>query len=1014
MSNLKKILIAICVLALLTVGCVVWALADDGETEENVGSVAELSELITVAERATDVSAKHKKILEISVYLETKIIDTTEEGYDDCILRLNAACVEVAESYLYSIPEDIEADGVDIEKVVDAFMNADEVLRLYEIPDGTAGFSAVKVKYDTYLVKVASSLVKNIGTEIQNEENPKTAANKIKLNKAGRILDYCTPFGEIDNISDIRTKYLESVAAHEAAVAKNLAALDNKNSASSYDLPLYYSEDWEKKAVGYNVGTLTGWSYNSNGATANRVGVLQEKNGNKYYIHEYLEKDNPAGSFIQRGLTGYNSENGLVFEFSIATFSEVPKEGILVETGSLNGRFPPPYFYINGNGDICSNDKSAVLVEGALVRGGWIDIIIALDPSDFVYKLYVEGEYIATYEAKFDDGSVYDHSKVAFRLSGGPSTQGDVAYDNFKIYAGNNYRNLDRLNGMSETEKFVYFVDAFLDDSSLVLDRKSAHDMATELLYKYCTITDQATGEYEYTELIMPGEPVNEDDLSEEVKASVRAAVDKYMSFDIDSLVGAAKLEKLAGYVELVEEFRDLGRSPSNVTTRKNKINEIQDFLKNAEGLIDLEADLRDASADTEEGKNTPNGAADYSEYNTLYNTLVKNNEYDEYASQFVTYMTRFNSATTLAATERYYKFAKALITEGLIDLDLILNEGTPYRDNFKDLIDAYDTYVNSKEKVDRVSKEGNAKKIVQCMDKISQFRTEEQWEANAEVMNEYLNIVKDIILGTDADGNLLYDEKHEGIDESVRFFMRAYSYFYTKLQYEHIAYISDILDRISATNDYVEKIGLIALIDRYVDTNDIDYENAEIIVLLDNLDTCKSELELRSEDYSKVLEQNSGYFINYVEKMRTANTYADQVANFEAAALLYFSLDTTVPGTFEAIDTYDEYKVRLEKIKESSVKFLETVSIYNACETADDKYAALVECYYNAQFAELTYEGVSEAMAEYQAAYDAYVAYANAVNSDMTDTVNAVGSFRTNSGITTVIAVIIKKIFGI
>ena len=1011
MRNLKKILIVICVLALLTVGCVVLALANDGEENANVGTVAELSKLITAAETSTDVASKREEILGIYEYLTNKVMDENEEGYDDCILRINAVCVEAAEVYLYSIPADVEANGVNVEEVVDNFMYADELLRLFDIPDGTAGFSAVKVKYDTELVKVANALVKDIGTEIANQENPKTAANKIKLNKAGRIMAYCTPFGEEDILTDIQTKYLECVEAHEIAVAKNLDKLDRQNTPDAYDLPLYYSEDFENKATGYGTGSLTGWSYVSNGAAANRVGVLQEKNGNKYYIHEYREKENPQGSFIQRGLSGYNTENGLVFEFSIAIFSEVPKEGIIVETGSYNGAFPPPYLCINGNGDICKNDKKTVVLENALVKGGWLDIIIALDPQTFNYSLYVEGQYITTYTAKFDNGTTFDHSRVAFRLSGGPSTQGDVAYDNFKIYSGSSYRDLNRMKNMNEHEQFVYFVESFASDATPILARNTAYQMATKLLPNYCVINEEFGG-YEYTDLIKEGgEPAEDDEeaLTEEMKASLRAAVDTYMSFDIESLLNAAKLENLSRYVALIKELQNMGRSPDNVTKRENKITEISDFLKGVTGLIDLEADLR-----TVNGEAVPNEVSDYLEYTNLCTTLTKHTEYDKRSSQFVSYMNRFNSATTLAATERYYGFAQDLIREGYIDLDLIQNPDTPYRENFSDLIAAYDIYVNSHKKVDRVSKESNSKKIVQCIDKISKYRTEEQWEANAQEMNEYLNIIKDIVLGRDSEGNILYDDTMDGVDEAVRFFNRAYGYFYAKLQREHIAYIGDILDRISATNDYVEKIGLIALIDRYVDTNDIDFEDAEIKVLLDNLDTCKSELELRSEDYSKVLEQNSGYFVNYVEKMRTANTYADQVANFEAAALLYFSLDTTVEGTLAAIEVYDEYKIKLETIKESSVKFLEAVSIYNACETAEDKYAALVECCYNAQYAELTYEGVAESMAEYKAAYDAYVGYANSVNADMVSTANAVGSFRVNSGITTIIAIIIKKIFGV
>ena len=61
-----------------------------------------------------------------------------------------------------------------------------------------------------------------------------------------------------------------------------------------------------------------------------------------------------------------------------------------------------------------------------------------------------------------------------------------------------------------------------------------------------------------------------------------------------------------------------------------------------------------------------------------------------------------------------------------------------------------------------------------------------------------------------------------------------------------------------------------------------------------------------------------------------------------------------------------------------------------------------------------MSYDGAEEAMAEYLAAYNAYMNYAESVNAEITHTANAVGSLRANCGITNVIAIIIKKLFGV
>ena len=550
---------------------------------------------------------------------------------------------------------------------------------------------------------------------------------------------------------------------------------------------------------------------------------------------------------------------------------------------------------------------------------------------------------------------------------------------------------------MTDDEKFLYFVDYFSKGSNPVLDKKDAYDRAGKLVHNYCKL-DLETKEY----------TVN-DEYKENTE--IVAAIESYVKFDIDALVIAAKRTNLDTYVSLVESLSTIERSYGTVLTRKQKIEEINTFIKRNLSLMEMEGDFYTPGLTDEP---TGNGAPDYDEYEIIFNRIVKQVDYDESSEVFIGYMQRFKKATSLAATERYIRFAKNLIDNDLLDLNLILIETTPYRENFTELIEAYDIYVNSHIKVEEVNKSNNSKKIVQCMNAISNYRDEALWEANRDLMLEYLNIVKESILGRDAEGNLLYDPNYDGVDEAVRFFNRAYGYFYAQAQEEHVAYLSYILELIAATDEYVEKIGLVALADKYVDTNEVDYTDTRIVALLNNIETSRSELEFRGEDYAKLLQQNAVYFVNYVAKMRTARTYAEQVEYYEAAALLYFSLDSTVEGAREAVEIFDEYEAKLTRIRESSVKFLEAMSIYRACQTADEKYAALVDCYYNAQFAELSYEGVEAAMAEYKAAYDAYVSYANAANNDITVTGHAVGSFRVNSGITTIVAIIVKKIFGV
>ena len=1018
MRNFKKILIAICVIALLSVGCVVMALAaDDVAADANKGSVEELNGLIVDAESAADAQGKYDALSIVNSYLATKNMavdemdDTTKAIYNAALLRIYRACVVGADLSLSAIPENLTANGVDLDAALANFLNADAMLHWFEIPETTAGYAAVQPKYDAALKNVATALVNNLSDGTGSNTITDTAKNKLKLNRANSVITFCVPYGDADFLTAIKAKYDMCLAAHQAAVQKKLETLDSVNDMNSYDLPVFYDETWEQIEVGYyskgefsNV-TNGKWNYDDKGIS-NKVGILAEANGNHYYVHEYHEQVNAQASFIQRGLSDCNVENGLVFEFDIATFGEIPKGGIKIETGGIGGLFPPPYLQLNGNGDIIYTDKEGKTQEalkGALVKGGWLSIIITFNPDSFEYTLYVEGQKLATYPAGSKQVPTFNHANAVFRLSGGASKQGEIAYDNIKIYSGTSYRSQDKLAKMTDEEKFVYFVKYAADRNNSILDRKGAYDKAGALLSNYWEVVDPSaeTPEYDYTQIV-------KDDIASGNTLGLKDAVDAYLNFNIDELLIEAKLENLQSYINEVIALRNTIRNTGNVVARQLKISAIESFVKENKNLIDYEADNYTAST----GEKTSNEIADFAEYEAILKIIVKEVEYDTNASEFIKYMDKFLSATSLSSTDRYYNSAKAFIDNKQLDLDILTNPENPHRDNFDELLDAYDAYLNAYRKVDEVTRTSNSKKIVKVIGSIIQYRTMEEWIANEELIVTQLNLVKDIILGADANGNLLYDESYNGIDEAIIYFDDTYGYFYTKFQNEHDAYIGGLLELMASSNDYIVKLGIIARIDRYLETNEIDYEDDRFVAHLANLETVRSELVLREKDYAQVLRQNSVYFVNYVEKMRTATNYADQVVYFEEAALIFFSLDSSVEGVAEAREVYEEYRDKLTLIKNSSIEFISAVEIYKLAETEDEKYAALVDCYYYVQFAEPTYDGVADALAVYQAAYDAHMSYANTTNATIADTGHAVGSFRTNCKITPIIAIIVKKIF--
>lgn len=984
MRNFKKILMVICVFAFLTVGCVLLAYASgDG----NTGTVAKLNELIAAAEAETEATAKHMAVVAVGEYFGTYTIDPTEEGYDDAVAKVNELLIGGADAHL----ELIGGDDVTALAAYDAITKANDLIKL--VVDQNS-ISDLKAEFDSALVKTVGILVGALDADIEN--TLATASNQVAINRVNRVLLECSLYGEEDLLAEYKTQFAELSEAHDRAIAENYTKLDNGNLISDYELPIFFKEDWEACSVGMTGNTLGNnkWQIDLKG-TKNQAGIEVDENGNRYYVHRYLDKDNIQASYVQIAFNQHNVsvEEGLVFEFDIATFGEMPGAGIQIEPGGYNMPdgsrvFPANYFFADGQGNIRVKSKDGeVLLSNAFVKGEWLHVIIVFEPNEFVYKLYVAGEYVGEFDAKYD-GQTYDHTMLCFRLSGAKTSYGEIAYDNISIYSGTSYRQHGKFDSMTDDEKFIYYVNYLEDESKVLASKKTAYDFATEALSTYWAY-DEATGIETYTEYAKSN-------------ATLMSAVDSYLGYDIDALITEVKRLNLLEYIDLVNGISSIERNMDTAKDRVSAAEKVSDFLNKNNGLIDLVLDTNG------------NGEADYAEYNIIHQRIVREAAYDGNAEQFIRYISRFESAPTLATKERHYGKAKDLVNNNGIDISLITDETTPGRENFADLIAAYAIYLNADSIVYQLVKENNANKIVNCVDRLSGYVTEEDWLANREEMEKYIGILKPIVLDRDSNGDSVYETTYEGVKDAVEYFNNAYAFFYALHQDENVEYISVKLDQVLKTEAYIEKIGYVSQIERYINANDLDYKDERIVNLLNNLDTCKAELLLREEDYGKILAQNAVYFVNIVERMRTAQTYSEQKAFFEEAAVLYYYIDESVEGAARAVEIYDEYKIELDRIAESSVIFIESVAIYKACQTEEEKYAALVECYGNAQFVEMSYEGAKEAMAEYQAAYDAYMGYVNAVNEEVTMTGNAVGSLRTNSGMLTVIAVIVKKIFGV
>ena len=984
MKNLKKILIAICVCASLLVCCGVAALATD-----YTGTVEGLDAIVVELEAATTVKDMHSKLDAAAAYLNKTPVDPASDGYGDVMARLYAGYFTCVNKQL--AVASAAADPVNAHKEM---LLAEDIWDTLDVPAETDGYAAAVATYDETLVSVAGMLLSKIDANI--ETTLETAQNKPAINRLASVIDSTSlkGDGQTDAFNAIVAQFEVLNAAHEKAVAARYAELDNVNTLSDYDKEVFMSSDFNDAIVGITSnGASVGNSIfvaNQNG-TNHPMGVGEEADGNRYVYGRYTTGGN---SYHYINLGGRDSSKGYVFEFEFSTMSALPDNGVKIEAGGFDhptaGRFFPPYFLnISADGTIQDNTGKALVPKGIVV-GEWVRIMVIFDPVEFTYSVYVEGQYMSTQTAKYTKGDVkdyvYDLSKGHFRV-GTNTNKGEYAVDNLKFYSGTNYRDIDKFDVMTDDELFLYYTNYFSDDAKDLNGRNFSYSYVEEHIANYASV-DEETGVYSYI-------GAAEDD------TELQLAVDTFFGFDLEELLASVRTENLATFKLYVEEVMAIERSTETISTRNLKIAEINEFITTYQNLIDKDYDT------------DGDGQPDYRDYNSMLNQAKLELDYDNNAVLFTRYMTRYQMVSTVAALQRYYQRAYELVSQGLIDLELISNEDHPARANFEDLIEAYNIYLGAEAHINQLIKEEASKKIIICMSHISQYTTEEEWLANEEVMSKYIDMVKEEVLSRDENGECLYDEKYEGVREAVAFFNEAHGFFYAILQDRHVEYLTKVLDDISKTDAYIEKMGMIAMLERYLAGTEVDYEDERIVSLINDMETCRAELELREADYAKILIQNAVYFVNLVEYMRTSSTYLEQKAYFDEAELYYYNMDITVEGARDAAVIYEKYAARFEIIKTASEAFIEAVAVYEACETEDDKYAALVNCYYYAENAEATYAGVADAMNTYKAAYDAYMGYAEAVNAEVVASGNVVGSLRTNCGITEVIAIIIKKVFG-
>ena len=893
MKTFKKLLIALCVLAVAVSVFAVCSFADD---ETYTGSVEAAQ---TFVDAYADADDKAKAIATIHAYLPT--VDPEAEGYDELMKSVTAVDVAYTE-LLYA--------------------------------NATQDFSGTPFPH-IYANIAARTLVSFVNDYPLDEEHAELAAQ----------------------VAAVKADYEERLAADKEALYSQATLTDYVTYPTAQ-----YDVDFQGELPGTEFPAsmsknLTGASMPNKGSpNPHWYGVKESADGNRYWALVYNQlNDSEAHNYLQWRWTS-NTPVVVEWDFSTETTfaSSMGPQSALDHNG---GRAFPTWFTISGgnfNGD-------GTVIENTIQKNQWTHFICTIDLSGnlTVYIDYIKiGTWSSNGSTKYLESDYIINNLRIGNMKADPN-HSSFSIDNFRVYNGISPRQYDFLAKLTENREaaLVYYASIASDESNAFNDRFLAINRANAYIDDYY---DRVEGQFL-------------DGVSDEVKA----ASSTLLAIDTTEIEAAVKAANLSTYKTLVEALGALSaegtRTVGNIAAREVALQNVDAFTAN--NMLDtLSSEYRDL----------------YNRYAT-YGTQI---DQDKAARKFITEMETFDRHFTFSSMQRHY----AAGAEAYAAMDpAVVFAVKSENDQF---VKAKNVYAGAPEVLAEATRQNNSKKIVSSMNRISVYTTEEEWEEHYDMINPFVVAIRSII----KEGN--YEQDFDGMDRAMIIFGNVNGYFYNKLQQVHIAEISDRIDAFHATSSYIERLGAVSYIERYLETNDIDPNNTELQKLITAYGVLKEELGVQKDEYDVLLTQNTQRFINTMTIVRAYSDYATLKNYFDKATSYYFSMNVA-DGMDALVEEYTAISNRLKAIEEASEKFLGAYEQLDAAETADETYLALVACHKVYDLADASFEGVAEAKAAYESALAAYNAEISPVNAEFaiaTDAMCAVRAICNLKGVMTLL----------
>lgn len=840
--------------------------------------------------------------------------------------------------------------GKDLSSYFDAI---NEHLATYSYDSESEDFAA-------YTAKVAP-VKKAYGKKNLDEANALCAAAEEKTGS-----DLLSAFQRVDKFHRTHEFYEDE---EYLAFLTRLAALSERADAVLAELkakldenvPLSEYNDTSVTTLTFENGAISG----TNTTAKNRVFIDMENGGcnsEKCMTIVYKEQKDTYYTWAVKDA----AKTTVVLEFDVTSFGTIPSVlnfGSGANSTSKNRVYPTFFRFVTvgGQTDLYTKGGGQVLKKDILQPGVWTHIAMTYNPVTKMIQMYVNYEKAGEPYQEGGTGCTDWDWTEGLRL-GSNNSSGTVSFDNLTTYVGTAPRTVDRFKDMSAEDKFLTF-GTYLEkyqqnpEAMRITDVNYSYSQMSSLLQKYwSTITNSY---------------ITDD-------PDLRHMVDIYRTTDKESIRKAMGVITLNGLKELYDHLMSINSGTAYVNDKASAMGKIDKY-------IELNSDTLDITTD---------------EYKKLMADIDVQRvaiELGARVKKFADAIQRFELAPSLAAMTRHYENCASIYGDGF-DLDTL--------SAYPDLPDLIRKFQNLRTTLQTKTKEANSKSIVECMGYVAKYDREE-YEEKYEEINKYIVIVRNLVTPNE-DGSLKYQVGYLGLSSALRLYEEVNGFFFERLQLEHIAKLSAELNKYTTLDSYIEKLGVCIFIRNYVATNAVDQDNAEIRRIIESCAVFEEELGLKDgkedpdrpnyqlEKYKKLIEQNTVYFVDTVNRMVFIDGYADLKKTYDDVMKIYYYMNIDSAEVQAAQKEFAKYENILREMETHSELFIKAMAAYAEAQTPTEKYKALSAAYGELFLgANAQYDGISDAMATYKDAAAAYNAKADTVNAELASTVTVMCSAR-------------------